>query len=440
MINLREKPSAGSFSPPPFESHWVSHTVSRALLVAALFCLPFNSYVLFRLSEEGEYGQAFLFELFVLGALALHLRALATIAAGVPRIIRWCVLGFVALVALSVLIHPSLPGVLHVLRLLGLLGVSALVVHQWRVSRGLIVFALGGGCLVQVVVTMAQWGNQSPLGLEVLGEGPAFIKFGSSMAVQGTFSHPYMLAGYCMVILVCVVLFVSSRKVYSWWWAPVCALAAVPLALTYSRMTILGLLLLLSLLTLAIIRRETWLLPLVIGILVGFLIPSTVDSSGWIDRATRSAKSLTDGPSELTIDSFSSGRLTFVRQAVEVLRDEPEFGVGPGLYLRELEARGYGRLGQQLYQVHMVPLVVSVESGLAAGALFCALLVALLVLSVRSNLIHLASFVAFLPFLALDHFPYSHPQGMGMSAVWIALLVGASTAERGSGEFRITHG
>jgi hypothetical protein len=57
-----------------------------------------------------------------------------------------------------------------------------------------------------------------------------------------------------------------------------------------------------------------------------------------------------------------------------------------------------------------------------AGLLMAAVLVALGWQAWRGGLLAMAVFFGYLPFTLLDHFPYTFPQGLAMTAVWIGAL------------------
>ena len=89
--------------------------------------------------------------------------------------------------------------------------------------------------------------------------------------------------------------------------------------------------------------------------------------------------------------------------------------------------------------VHDVPLLVTAEGGLAAGLVIAMLIVGLAWRSLRAGPVALALYVCLVPYLLLDHFDYSFPQGLVITGVWLAVLDGLA-ALRSSREPRMATG
>ena len=103
---------------------------------------------------------------------------------------------------------------------------------------------------------------------------------------------------------------------------------------------------------------------------------------------------------------------------------DPLIGVGPGREmqaLRALQARSPEKV-TLLNAVHDVPLTVAVESGVAGFAVVTLLLAVAGYRAVRGGAPALAIFVGYLPFVVLDHFPYSYQHGLVLTAVWLGAI------------------
>ncbi len=101
------------------------------------------------------------------------------------------------------------------------------------------------------------------------------------------------------------------------------------------------------------------------------------------------------------------------------------FGVGPGRYVIALTEK-YGqepnpRVGF-FKPVHNLPLLAAAEGGVPAGLLMTALLLAAAWRAFAGGRAGLAIYAAYLPFVVLDHFPYSFPMGMILTGVWLGAI------------------
>lgn len=397
-----------------------------AFVAAGVFFLPVNIYVLVGpIGSRAPFAPIYLFELFILLTVPLLGRQIKDIFfEAVPRHLRWAFGATWSLTLISMALNPSLAGAFHVGRLLvlGLFGATLVVLWKWRPQ--VVLLPLVAGCVLQAFLVLFQWRNGGPLGLVALGEGQSFIQFAGSVGLQGTFPHPYPLAGYCIVVICAIALSGCAFQKQSVVWLIAAALAAAPLGLTYSRMTILGLFALVgSLFGVSLIGGRR-LLPLAMAVLLGFAVPAAMDPWGWIQRAQDSGSTLSEG----NVDAFASGRATFMKEAVSLISSNVLAGVGPGLYLNELSERNYAVGGAVLFPVHTVPLLAAAEAGILVGLLVCWLLILLAKRAFQAGPIPMGCFLAFIPFVLLDHFPYTLPQGMATAALWSGLLVGTERA------------
>lgn len=399
--------------------------LGSGLLAAAAFFLPLNVYLLAGPAGSREvYAPVYLFEVFLLTSLPIiATRAREALSRSVPRPLLWLGLAIWLMTAVSSAVNPTLLGWFHLLRL-GLhasFAMAALWLWDNR-PRQILIPLLAGACL-QGALALAQSLNDGPVGLRVVGEAGSFISLGDSVAAQGTFSHPYILAGYSMVAICWIAGRAGLDRGGSALVVPA-ALAALTLGLTYSRMSVLGLLPFLILVSMsARSERNPRLISLALVVLLGTAVPAGLSPSGWAERIASSAQSG-------SLDGFTNGRLTFMKQATAVISDEPAWGVGPGLYLGELAERGHAAEGQQLFPVHMVPMLAAAESGILVGLLMLSFLLLIGVRALRAGPLPLGCFLAFIPFVLLDHFPYTQPQGMAAASLWVALLIALTRRQR----------
>jgi hypothetical protein len=160
-------------------------------------------------------------------------------------------------------------------------------------------------------------------------------------------------------------------------------------------------------------------------LLLGATATAAFNLDGWLDRAAGTVDPEESIEGQDLLDAMTSSRLMFAGQALRLMAHNPVTGVGPSRYIEGLQRDADARGGGLIYPVHNVPLLVGAEAGIAAGLLS----VLLLVIAARRALLgpwNLAVLLAFLPFFLLDHFPLSHGQGVGMTALWLGVAVRAA--------------
>ncbi len=325
----------------------------------------------------------------------------------------WTLLVMAGFAAITLPFNASLRGLGVVVRLL-------LAVLVWREvtrldaedRRVLVVIPFLASAALQTVVALLQAIDQAPLGLEAVGERQAFHVFGSTVGVQGTTLHPYVLAGFAVTAIVVAIGHRTIASDRSRALVVGIAVAAVPLGITYSRMAFLGWVAMLAALGWGAMRRRAEFGPVLFAVAAGALVPALVWSGGWVDRASDSVGT--------NIDSISSARITRIEESIDLIRDHPLVGVGPGHYTVALEEDVPGLTRYDA--VHTVPLLIAAENGLIAGLVILGLLGFLGIRALRDGPAATAVYVGFMPFVLLDKFPYRHPNGIVMLAVWLAIL------------------
>lgn len=358
----------------------------------------------------------------VLTAMDIGLAALAIAALAHPRSLRrpTTLAGLLlpvmtAFASFAWMFNPSLRGASVILRL----AVASLVVMEiGRLStlqlRSRVVVPLLAASAVQTLIVLLQAIEQGPIGLAALGERSVFHQFGTSIGAQGTLIHPYPLAGFATITIVATITYMADRPSNAprWPYLSAMAIAAVPLGVTYSRMSVIGLGAIAAFALWGASRNRQLYVPILTAVALGALLPALIWNGGWIERASDSVGS--------DIDAITSNRLMLTGQAIDIAVDHPWVGVGPGLYTEHLE-----RVEPNLDHydaVHTVPLVVAAENGIGAGIVVLAMLVLIGLRTLRIGPAAAITFGAFLPFVVFDKFPYIHPNGIVMLAIWLALL------------------
>ena len=282
------------------------------------------------------------------------------------------------------------------------------------VERALALGAVAVWAVVQCGLAVAQRIHGGAIGLGRLGESPyPYVHFGPAVATQGTMVHPYLLAGLAMLAASLIVWAVVTHRHPIW--IVLGAVAVAPVGFTYSRAGLLGFALLGGCVGLAALLRggRHWLA--VGALVVGAAVPALIWSNGWTQRAQQTT-------SGAAVNSIDTDRSTLIKQALHLIKREPVLGVGPGRYVIELRDRHMAKIAGVYKPVHDLPLLVAAEGGVLAGALMVALLGATGWQARRAGWLGLAVFLNFLPWVLLDHFPYTFPQGLAMTGVWIGAL------------------
>ena len=397
------------------------HSALRGgLLLAAVVLLPFNVEI--QLAEYGGFSDLqhrvsiFLFDIPLVLLTVVSIAPLLKTRQGVLRAFLLLGVVLVGLTSIALAVNPSARGVQMTLRLIVNLVVPAMtwasLPRGWQ--RGLAA-ALIGSAVLQSAIAVGQVVRGETLGLTFLGENPPLLPFGDALGAKGTFVHPYMLAGFAL--LACGAAIVAYLDLRERAWLAALAVAAVPIGLTYSRMSAVAVFGIAIVLLVARFRKEVSTLPALVALLIGLGVPALATFDAWRGKAE-------PVPAESGVDAVTNFRGTFTDQALDLIAEEPAFGVGPGLYVLALEERLGITSTEEVFPVHNVPLLVAAESGIPAGVLLTAMLVLLGSIALRAGPGSVVVFLAYLPFLLLDHYPYDNCQGLMMSGGWVGMILG----------------
>jgi hypothetical protein len=326
-------------------------------------------------------------------------------------------IGLVGALTVAWAFHPSLRGGLQVMRFLGVAAAVLSVGRAGLTGRRLLVGTLAGFTVVQVGVALLQRLKGGPVGLGALGElSDPLVAIGGAEAPQGTLIHPYLLAGLAMVTIAALgaVALRQPKRVAAC--AGVAAVAAVAVGITYSRTGLLAVVAAMAVLAAGVASPRTRrpALALLVAVVVGSGATALLASDGWVGRAKEAS----------TGTNVTRGRGELADQAFAVIRSHPLVGVGTGRYVLAVEEdeKVAGRSTRELQPVHAVPLLLIAEGGALATAALILLAMALARTALRGGLGAWLLLVAYTPFLILDHFPVSFPQGLAMTAAWLGAL------------------
>ncbi len=309
--------------------------------------------------------------------------------------------------AIAFAFHPSPQGMQTVARFAGVTGVAFALSVFRREERALAVAVLAIAALAEVALGLAQMGAGGPLGLPSFGEvADPLLDYDGVAVPRGTMHSVTALAGLGLVTATLV----AREGLAAAFAGPVFAAAGIASALvgiTFSRAAALGLTAACAALALGARMRPRRVAAALVCLALGAAIPAVYFHTGWQHRANLSL----------------SGRDVITEQALGLIWDSPIVGVGPGRSLFALPEKypDPPRFGYQ--PAHAFPLIATVEGGTAAGAVSVALLL-VLAWRARRDMRALAIYLAFVPVVLTDHYPYTFLQGQVLLAAWIGSLDG----------------
>jgi O-antigen ligase len=226
------------------------------------------------------------------------------------------------------------------------------------------------------------------------------------------FVHVYEAAIVAILAIAIGLALLPRSGPQRWWFLAGIASASVSLALTHSRAAFLGLVLVVAIAGVASLRSMPSMRAGLLIVLIGFGVPALMTASTWQARLTESVSG--------SLDEVSSGRVTLMKQAVDLAISHPIVGVGPNRYIEVLESRVDE--SEVTFVVHNIPLMVAAELGIPAGIIAATLLVwtgfQAVIGGYRTGLL----FAAPMPFFLFDVIMYNRPFGLLLFAMWCGLL------------------
>lgn len=393
-----------------------AHGRSRCALIAALIVVvPFSWLGLIVVDVHSPHLAGLLLTSTTLGVIDLVLSllivsAIATVLRSPTRLRVGLGLGGVltlsAVGLLSLLFTPSLAGAAAVFRLFG---VAATIVNLRALDRDQFIMFV-----VTPFAIVALFESTLALMQTLILDSGFYVGAESASGANGwtsglgSFFHPYSLAAYLAVSMAVILSVQRFRSMKPWEWSAV-ALASAAMATTFGRMAALSVLLIAVVYAFAWFRRrQRGLAYSALIVSIPAIVTGLVLQSRWIVRATQSTS------------LQSSGRGQLIARALEIIADNPLFGVGPAQYgptLATMELTKY-----DVVMVHNVILMVAAEYGVAIGGLAAIWLIALGVRATRIPAYALGLFLAVLPFLLLDNLHYVYPSGIASFGLWVAVL------------------
>jgi len=349
-----------------------------------------------------------------------------------PGTTLWATLALV--MSLAWLAHPSARGAHTVVELWG----TAVLAGTLAETIGTGLADLFFGTIAAMAALETGWATVqlvtgAGLGLTALGEdADPFLRFsGSVVAPMGSMVHIYVLAGFALVAGATLAwrATTADRPIA---WLVAAAVAIAPVGFTFSRAGLAGFVLLVAGFGIQALRRG----PLrrraaaaTLALCLGAGIPAVAWSAGWTSRADQTASARSGA--QLTTD-----RTRLDHEAAAQISAHPLTGVGPGRYVIALKERYKVEADPNVKifkPVHNLPLLAGAEGGVIALGVVVALFVALGWRSLRAGPLVTGIYLSYLPFCMLDHFAYTFPQGLVVTAIWLGVLDAAGGRRRDPG-------
>ena len=326
-------------------------------------------------------------------------------------------LSFLLLVAFA--IHPSAPGAQLLFRYFGAIALAVAVLHvPAGHDRNLLLFALAATAIAQSLLSAAQLIAGDLL---VPFAHPPIITFGPFIRTIGTFPDTFVLAGYALVIAAWMAREALARPTQRRW-PTLVALAIAPIGYSFSRAAAVTA----ALMTIPLIpgaaRNVVGQRLVLAAIIAGSVIPALLTRDGWVGREESTS-----------VTSSADIRANLITQTFPLLARSPIFGIGPGNTLdalRHLDTRFPGE--GYLEPPHDVPYLVTLEAGVPAGLVALALLFVLGLRTLR-DAGRMMAFASLLPFLLLDNYPWTAPNGPPLVALWVAISLALVSTRRAPG-------
>jgi hypothetical protein len=324
-------------------------------------------------------------------------------------VLAYVVLVVAALVAF--VFHPSGAGAILTFAIAAPVGV-VLAVAGFTTDelRRFVAAPLLATTAIQAVIVAAQSVTEEAVGYTILHPGGVLLITNDWMVrPQGLYDHVYEPAAVAVIaVALGLALLPGPGRMRTWFLVGIGA-ATTTVALTHSRSAFLGLLAVFIIGVVGAVRADKGLQVGMTVVGVTFLIPALLTASAWQVRIEETLRG--------DLDDASLGRITLMKQAIEMAGDNPFAGVGPNRYMTVLES-DYTVDEEYPYVVHNQSLMVTAELGILAGILFTALVVWAGVQAYRAGNRPLLLYAAPVPLFVFDVLLYNKPVGLLLFAVW----------------------
>ena len=372
--------------------------------------------------------------------------------------VEWAGLGLLAVLTVTLALHPSLRGIVLVVRLGCCLTIADLIGTTESRNRVLLIKGLGAASAAQCLIAVAQRITGSALGLGALGETAIPFRPGYPVPT-GTMRDAYPLAAFGLFVAALTAVALTSGWIWGRFAWVVLGSGGVLAGLSGSRTALLTVAAIFGACCITraaprnyrglestgegVVEPGQWCLTtttkvsltsstrrtLGVGavVVLAFGICAAFSSPLWLRRTTNISTS--GGGVVVASNDVTNGRSALTEQALGLFRNHPFVGVGPGNYSTALRATpelARKSPENQIQPVHNMVLMALTESGLLVVPALLAVFVTLGRLVVRTRRSSLPLFAAIVPFLMLDLVFWFYPEGLVMVAIAIGFAISSA--------------
>lgn len=396
------------------------------VLSAVIFLSPLIHHPLWNggfLIHQQPYGSFHLRNTLILIPLDI-LQGLLVILS-VPKLIslirsrrfNWSTIAAFALVAVAIVswaFHPSIPGIARIVRWIAagavVVAASRLDRRSFRIHVGLPLLATAA---IQATIALGQY----------FGSRPASSDDAILLALaRGTTAFPYVVGFVLLVGLTVGVALMPDDRTRPLWIAGI-ALCSAGIATSLMRTAVVGLAVAWIAYGFLVFRDQHRYRSVLAATVLPFAVVAVAIGDPWL-RKLQQTFGIGYSGSLSAAEVISTGRLKLIRHSLTIIADAPFVGVGPAREAIEAAARfpdeykGVSRVDS----VHVVPLLVAAEMGIAAGVAYLGYLIALGWRSLRTSPEAVAVFASVGVFMLLETMPYDRPTSIILVGVWMATL------------------
>jgi O-antigen ligase len=291
--------------------------------------------------------------------------------------------------------------------------------------------ALVCGAVFQAIFGLSQFFLQATWSSTLLGTSVHMAsEAGSSVVVTeserwlrayGTLSHPNVFGGYIAAVLLLFLYsfqFSVSKQISDFKFLVfkyfIIVLLTAGIFVSFSRSAWIALFMGLFVYVFLSIRKKVstfYILNSTLSIIVPFLLLSILFAPLMFTRL---------GATSVNEQQSITERVSGNREAIELVQDNPVFGVGPGHYTVALMQKDSSRPVWEYQPVHNVALLVFSEVGVVGIFLLC-LIAYLFFKTFQMQFVDLLIVIPFIPLFLFDHYVWSSLVGLLLIAVFVGL-------------------
>lgn len=329
------------------------------------------------------------------------------------RRFNWSIIAAFALVAVAVVswaFHPSIPGIARILRWIAagavVVAASQLDRRSFRIHIGLPLLATAA---IQATIALGQYFGSWP----VSGGDAVWL-------ARGTTTFPYVVGFVLLVGLTVGVALVPDDRTRPLWIAGI-ALCSAGIATSLMRTAVVGLAVAGIAYGFLVYRDQHRYRSVLAATVLPFAVVAVAIGDPWLQNLKQTF-GIGGSGSRSAVEAISAGRLKLIRHSLTIIADTPLIGVGPAREAIEAAARFPDEYAESVPSVHVVPLLVAAEMGIAAGVAYLSYVIALGWRSLRTSPEAVAVFASVAVFILLDTMPYDRPTSIILVGVWMATL------------------